>query len=453
MSGFLHEWRACWMIARQGIVKRNKLGSNYASWLLLLIAGLCAASARVWPSQWRGVTAMVAVPLLVLALLWWGYLHAAIVEQNRCSAGRLVPGLRRRSLIIVFGLFAAITLVFGALFWPHFGTSVTPLAIVAILLSAVAAGALAPALAAAYLIAVVLFGLFADVLITALVSAVTGPSAEIVLLPLSGLMTLGWIYLEVQSLGRPPRPQAAAHRAPGLRVQAAEGSPLLRAVPARRDVPATLLENGAIADLMLLANGPARSIAGGMMWTFIPVCILVARGTFPPMLLVYVTALLQIALASALCSRMSERPVEQSLARLAPKAPPSAHFNGVLGRALQMRYLRGWTLVSVLAIAVLYLIAGDFAQAPAALIVFSCTLPAAAMFLRARLSPFGPVGKLVSLLWLAALLALPYQMRGHVAAAQIAITVLVMSAGCAVAWLLQRHMPQLPIAFPSTRLA
>ena len=224
-------------------------------------------------------------------------------------------------------------------------------------------------------------------------------------------------------------------------------------LPARRYVPATLLEKGAIAELMLLANGRMRSIAGGVLWTFIPSCILAVRGTIPLALLCYITALLQIAMAFSMRSRLDERPVEQALARLAPRAPETAHFNAVLVRALLtiVRTLR--VPRTVLAIAVGYGITGSLEMVSVALILFAFTLPAASMFLRSRARPPGHLGKLGFVAWLVSMFVLPYQMTGHLPATQVAITVLMLSAGGSGLWLAQRHMPQFPIAFPSTRLA
>lgn len=439
MSVF-HEAQASWLLAKQGVVKRSKLGRNPAAWALLMLTGLVLLVGITPQTSWRSVVAAGAGPMFVLALLWWGYIYAAIVEQNRYSAGKLVPGLRRRSLQVVFGLFVVLALVFATLFSLYFGTSMVPLATVMMLLSMVAMTTLNPILILPVVAVLILGGLSPGLLHKVLSSVQRDRDIwKWTVLLLAAPLTLLWIYLEIKNLGR--------------------GQPVRRNVnqwpswgwPGQRT--ATLNGNGTIGELLLHAVGLRWSILMTVTSIHLVMWTVAMTMQVPVNLLQYVSAFIQIMLAIMLRSLLSMRPREQALVRLTPRAPASAVFNAVLARTLLQRYLRGWAVCSLMGLAAGYMISRDTASVARMAMIALLTLPAAVMFLGDHTRLPGVLEKLAFVVWLAVLFLLPGWAAEAPRALQQVTAVLLLGAACGVIWLAMRRMARAPIVFPVGRLA
>lgn len=423
-------------ILSQGVQQRRRAGRNPASWMLVALAVLALLALGLTQGYWRAAIALGAgVPMFVLALLWWGYIHAGVVAQNRSSGRRMVPGLRRRSLQAVFGLWAVLALLFGALFAVHFGTSLVPLAVVATLLSVVAICTLDSVFGAVF------FGVFTFAPLA--VSNVLPAATVMQVLPYvmawtAPVVTALWVWMEYRLLERG--------------VSALQFTPMGR-VKWKPQAGATVDLTGAKpSGLMLVAcRMPpvryARGVIAGALWLLF-VLLFIKQ----PVFLLMSAAAYHIIYAHSIRTRLMSQSREQSLARLAPRAPSTEHFNRVLGRALLRRFLAVWGMSSIAVIASVAWIARDWAVVPGSVLVLGMTLPVALLFLCGYGSRFKRTQVALAMLGLALLMTLSFIGAGEPVQVQAAMLGAVLLATGMLIALALRSLAASPVLFPFSRL-
>lgn len=423
-------------ILRQGVLQRLRAGSNPASWMLIALAMLAMLVVGLPKGYWLAAIALGAgIPLFVLALLWWGYIHAGVVAQNRSSGRRMVPGLRRRSLQAVFGLWAVLVLLFSALFAIYFGASLVPLAVVATMLSVVAICTLDSFFGAVFFLVFT----FAPLAVSTVLPAAT----VMRILPYvaawaAPVVTALWVWMEYRLLERSWF---------GLKLSAM-GLPQFR-LQMRASADLAGANRG---ELMLFACGFQSVhyfsvLLQGAFWMLITLLF------FKQTMFVLVSAVgFHLTYAFTMRTRLLSKPDEQSLARLAPHAPSTAQFNRVLARALLQRFMMTWALTSIAAVAAIAWIARDLAVVQHSLMVLGMTLPAAVLFLCGYGSRFKRIQVALSMLGLALLMTLSFVGTGKPVQVQAAMLAAVLAATALLIGFALRRLGAAPVTFPFGRL-
>ncbi|NHZ35231.1 hypothetical protein [Massilia rubra] len=450
------EWRASGAIAMAAIRGRTSLGGNGLSWLFLAAMLVTPLVAGALSGQWRRSIGLGAgIPLALLSLLWWGLLLASMAQQNHV-ASKLVPDLARRSVRLLALVYLSVASVLTGLFVLAGAPLIPTLVIVCTVMSYFALMVVFPLLG--YLVCATLFlpgvvswlvpGLPEQVLSVDLLSAVGALFCVVVGYALPRrLLRSPW----------PLRAPALAGRAPVGRA----GGAYARAL--RRDCA-----RGAAGPLLLHALGPALRLERG--WLIGAVCVSAigvvagalgwSKGkTFvlPMPALMAAALLLQAAVPHALVWAFRRTRAQQSLLRLAPRAPGAAAMNAVLARALLGRLAGCWAIISVLTLALAFGIGASLAEVARLLPACCLGIGASALALRNYAGDAGARNGVLGActLWLLPAAALQYAaLSGRFDNATWcmigAVTLLAGAAWARHCWL---RMVTAPPAFPAGRLA
>lgn len=357
------ELKAGWAIARQAHLMRRASGSNVVTWMILslsLLIGVVGRIATGGLSRPLGIAA--GMPLMMLALLWWSYLLAAVQRQNHAAGFALVPRIRQRSLLALFLGWLVLTCMAGTALGLAISAFNVAFSIVAVLLATSAAATVAPGpsmLVLAFLIAP--FGLRTLFPSFGVGATLSDNDVEKLLLAVMLVCAL----MVMRQLGRPRAPGILAMKirlpAPAFDRRSLQGD------CERRDRQA----------LFMHVLGPGANMKGWVMQAVLGVALLAAfawhYGMPLPVLRVLVVwgaIALQYAAAGRLVTAVYARRKEQALTCLAPHAPARTSLNASLARGLVRRFGQGWLLITVSALLLHVLLGG----APASLLPLGAAL-------------------------------------------------------------------------------
>lgn len=440
------EWAAHAAIARQALAWRRSVGSNWLTWALVAISLLIAGGVGFATGEWRKAIGFGAgLPLSLLAWLWWFYLIDAVRRQNHPAAFKLVPNMARRSLAVLFAVWAVCSVALG-------------------LIMSVAVGApLELMLAAGVFFAVsgAMIRWQANVIVVALCLA---PYAARKL----GLVEMPWTSpgftdAEVNAAG------LAVLAASAWAIAGALGRP--RALPFKWDVSAQPLyarflkadcARGDRTRLLMHALGPgahsktqAIALAVGLALG----ALLAIPADVPLGVVIHfffgAALALQFAFADRMSAQIYARRHEQAVVRLAVRAPASAELNKVLAAAVIRQFVRWWAGTTIAALAVAALLKVDPAELARMAAVFCITLMAGGTLLHdyAKKPHFSTLSKLAVVTgFVFTYIALLAAMTGKLGALWwCALAAGAVAAAAAFAYYRWRGMAHTPAAFPAGR--
>jgi hypothetical protein len=361
------------MLLMQPLLERRLRNEMWSTVLLVLFAIAEYLSTLVW-SVPRGLASFLAGVFLAAAvLIWWGVFLQNAVQQNRPSLSVLVPGLRRRLMVVTACLWIAASLVPALVVGPvlgHFGYVLIGTAFLLLFVALCQRQVLV-----SYLVTVVIVAglqIYREQLVR-IVDGVTAWGETLVTLGAFALMApMGWLALRIlfphggdrHFAWRDVAARRASNARRGVYIAAFDtlgGRPLLRLLDAFY-APRSGVAHGP-GQRMLDGLGPRTHWSRPSMTIAVVTALTLAlhawAGTaklapFVPIALV----LLVLPLwghARFTLAALKETPVEQGILLLAPGAPPRRELNRELARALLARY--GITWLAYLACSALIVLA------------------------------------------------------------------------------------------------
>jgi hypothetical protein len=416
------------------------------------------------------------------AIAMWGMFLQSAIRQNAPSHARLVPGLRRRLMVMVAAVYAAGALLLaalGAVVIGHFGYALTALAAFFPFLLLVQRHAwlsLAPS--------VVIFasvGVFkSEVKHAAMLATAYGEpvftAVALALICLVGAASLQFAFPDGGDrhyawrlrLGRKPGFRLNGERQAGGNRFSVMCSPLMRAgymISLRRDSQAAAPKNR----MMMYGLGPSIHAGGfiAAVVAILPVAWVAHHFAYDGReffrLLLSAAPLQLMALmpaplyAHSPLNAIRQSAAEQSLLRLTPGMPPPATLNRALGGAMLSSYLRIWGVGAVVTV----LLGAMRESAPmvsaytfASIALF---LPPACMLLRDFAAARTSGDDLISLL---TVILTPILFLAAFALSEtvsdmpwLGIGLVILSATTIALAVLWRRLAALPPAFPAGRVA
>ncbi|QGZ38379.1 hypothetical protein IP92_01306 [Pseudoduganella flava] len=348
------------MLLMQPLLERRLRNEMWSTVLLVLFAIAEYVSTLAW-SVPRGLTSFLAGVFLAAAvLIWWGVFLQNAVQQNRPSLSLLVPGLRRRLMVLTAVLWIGASLlpalVVGMVLG-HFGYVLIGTAFLLLFVALCQRHVLI-----SYMVTVVIVAclqIYREQLVRFMDAVTTWGETTVALGALALMVPLGWLALRILFPHGGDRHfawgDAAARRASnakrGVYIAAFDtlgGRPLLRLLDAfYAPRSATPRRPG---QSMLDGLGPrthwSRPSMTIVMITALTLALHAWAGTaklapFVPIAL----ALLVLPLwghARSTLAALKATPVEQGVLLLTPGAPARRELNRELARVLLVRYGITW---------------------------------------------------------------------------------------------------------------
>jgi hypothetical protein len=451
------ELAACAAIMKHAYYSRANRGSNWLWWMFIGLMMFAPAVAMYFSGKWASSIGYGAgVPLAVLILIWWVTLVPSIIAQNRGVAS-LVPGVGRRSVTILLVTWTVATVCLAALL----GLAGLPAILVAEVVGFILA--ICAALAIEPLIGYLLWPFFLGqwFLPERVKNQVADFLPASLLFQLAPLIIAGLGYYVLRSVAR-GLPQAGAAASVWIRPESA------RLFGASRSYVRTLVRDcasGRIGVLLMHAGGP--SLRGPLLlYVVLSLCLTIALILSAPKWVEYygpglrlivpaVIFVLQLLIAPAIINAAYAARGEQSLVRLAPRSPGTGLFNAALAPSLLWEFARRWCYLTLLALAIPYLLGSGALHMLRIFVVCLLALAPIGLVLR-DFTPSVTDYRVVRWPWVAALLAIT--LAGLFAATTIAspgswltLGVVTLAATLVVARIRWRAMLRAPVAFPAGR--
>lgn len=448
-AAFNREWKACTAIASQAFIQRVRLGNNWLSWALLAMAALIAAGVGFTTGEWRKAIGFgFGLPLSLLAWLWWFFIVDAVRKQNHAAAFKLVPRMATRSKQVLFAVWVIMSLLVGLVMSLPMNNPVIStlsvglfLAITAAMIEWQVSVGVTVLVVAAYLArklgyAMEFWAGFAmnSYLMAALCAAVL----------LASGWAIGW------GLGQ-PQP---------VRLRTLKLSP----APLYASSLSAACEGGDRTRLLMHVLGPAADSRTQAILLAVALATgavaMLAIGVPPAVQRVFFVAAalaVQFGVADRLSAQMYARHREQSLLRLAVRAPASGEVNAVLARALMRKFV-GWWLASTAAAMALAVLGSDGEVKPLPLFAVFCMPLMAAGTLLHGYAPrphFRMRSKVTVVAWFLFTYAVYFMsmIDRLEPLAWYAIALVALGSAFSFAWYRLREMRRAPCSFPAGRSA
>jgi hypothetical protein len=375
-SALRREWTACGAILRAAYFMRANQGSNWLSGVFIGLALLIPVVALALKAPWRAALGLgAAVPLVVVALIWWSMLLLSLATQGSVPL-RLVPRLRQRRVAVLLGAWSAATVGLAALFALGGAPALLVAVVIGLVLACLAMMVVAPHI-----------GIPTALLLAGSTSA--APSADLVI-RVGALCILGIGLIVVRSiyLGVPVGAAMLGNLIGATGVLGARQVPSHYARILQRDCM-----QGRIGALLLHGVGPAAFPAPGLtkFGLFLAAAALlavvlpgwlVAQGLTGRLFLVVPIVFTQLGMCFRVAAMVRATTGEQALVRLSARAPAGTAFNGPLARALLQQFAYLWMGSTVILLAFCAALGADAAELLRLALVCSMSLTGAGMLLR-----------------------------------------------------------------------